>query len=667
MKRLAVLLFLFAALAAAQPLHEGKWMLRPRQHSALTAESTHSFDVRHYRVDMATTLTSGAMSGRCRIALTPTVGGFDTFSLNFENLVCDSVRRAGSACTFTTPTGLLKVDLDRPFAAGESLEVDIWYHRTAGTTNRGYLYYARGTSGIPHAVAYTMSETEDARCWMPCFDQPWDKAERGCQLNITVPDSMSACANGTLDSVSTGAGTKTFWWTHRYPIPTYLMCMGASKFTNWQIWWRHGAESTAVRYYVWPEDSAQGANSFSRMADMLTFYSQPDMYGMYPFADEKYGMVAVYPFAWGGMEHQTMTTIHRQWVTYGSVNGIAHELAHMWWGDRVTCVDWRNIALNEGQATYSDELYEEHYRGRSAFLSMIQSRAQSYFSEDNGDRHPLYAPPPGHEFDWGHSYCKGAWLMHMLRYVIGDTTATRGAFFSAWRAYGDSFHMGTASFADLERVFEGQTGLDLGWFFDEWAYQAGYPVYSARWYGRETGKGWEAVIDLSQSNGSGAPAFFRTPVEVRVSWSGGSQTFRYDVSASPQRNVFSVPAQPTSVSFDPNEWVLDKHTVTVGLAEEAEAARGITHAAIELRSGNPARSSVRLNVALPTRSAARVEVFDASGRLVRTLNSGELGAGRHSFTWDRHDRSGRSVAAGVYVLRLTAGDEQAAVRAVLAD
>jgi aminopeptidase N len=666
-KRLTVLTIVLAALAAAQPLHEGKYSLFPPEQSALTAESTHSYDVRHYRVDMTTTLTSAAMTARCRIALTPRVDNFDTFSLHFVNLVCDSIKRAGNVCSFTTPTSLLKVDLDRPFAAGESLELDVWFHRTSGTTNRGYYYYSRGTQGIPHAVGYTMCETDDARYWIPCFDQPWDKAERGCQINITVPDSMSACANGVLDSVTTGAGMKTYWWTHRYPIPTYLMNMGASKFTDWQIWWRYDGDSMPVRYYVWPEDSVQGAANFSRMGDMLTFFSQPDMFGMYPFADEKYGMVGVYPFAWGGMEHQTMTTIHRQWVRNGSVNGIAHELAHMWWGDRTTCVDWRNIGLNEGQATYSDELYEEHYRGHASFISLIQSRAQSYFQEDQGDRHPVYDPPPGHEFDWGHSYCKGAWIMHMLRYVVGDTTAARGRFFEAWRAYGDSFHMGTASFADLERVFETQTGMNLGWFFEDWVYMAGYPNYSARWYGRETGDGWEAVIDLSQSNGSGAPAVFRIPAEVRVNYSGGSSVFRYEVSASPQRNVFSVPSQPLSIEFDPYEWVLDKHTVTVGLAEESEAARGITNAALELRSGNPARGAVRLAAALPTRAAARVEVYDASGRLVRTLTSGEFTAGRHPLTWDRRDASGRSVAAGVYVVRLTAVAERDAVRLVLAD
>ncbi len=666
MKTLTVLVLLAAAVAA-QPLHEGKTALFARPRSTVAAESSHSYDVRHYRVDLATTLTSGAMSARCRIALTPRVDSFDTFSLHFVGLVCDSIRRAGNACTFSTPSGRLLVDLDRPFAAGESLELDIWYRRSSGTQNRGYYWYARGTQSIPHAVAYTVTETDDSRYWFPCFDQPWDKAERGCQINITVPDSMSACANGVLDSVTAGAGMKTYWWTHRYPISTYLMCFAASKFTDWQVWWRNGGDSTPVRYYVWPEDSTLAAGNFSRMTDMLSFFSQPDLYGPYPFADEKYGMVAVYPYPWGGMEHQTMTTIHRQWARSGSVNGIAHELAHMWWGDMVTCLDWRNIVLNEGFATYSDELYEEYYRGRAAFLSMIRSRADSYFSEDLTDRHPLYDPPPGHEFDWGHSYCKGAWLMHMLRYVIGDTGSTRGAFFAALRAYGDSFRMGNANFADMQRVFERQTGLDLGWFFEEWVYLAGYPNYSVRWYGRETGKGWEAVVDLSQSNGSGAPAFFRTPVEVRVNYSGGSQTFRYDITASPQRNVFSVPAQPLSLEFDPNEWLLDKHTTTVGLAEEAEAARGITRLALEPASGSVVRGPVRLNLALPTRSAVRVEILDAAGRLVRTISAGELGAGRHSLAWDGRDARGAAAGPGVYHLRLAAGDAVGSAKLVKLD
>ena len=663
MKYLLSALTVLLALASAQPFPEGKYSLFPRS-LPVDHESTHHYDVRHYRVDLTLPMTSGAMTSRCRVELTPRHDDFDTFSLHLTNLVCDSIRRAGNACTFTPGSGRLLVDLDRTFANGESLTVDIYYHRNSGVQNRGFYWYAKGSQGIPHAVVYSVTETDDSRYWFPCFDQPWDKAERGCQINVTVPDTMSACANGMLDSVTAGSGTKTYWWTHQYPIPTYLMCFAASKFTNWQVWWQHGTDSMPVRYYVWPQDSSQAANNFSRMGDMISYFSQDDIYGLYPFVEEKYGMVAVYPYPWGGMEHQTMTTIHRSWATNGSVNGIAHELAHMWYGDMVTCQDWRNIWLNEGFATYSDELYENHYRGRSSFQSLIQNRAEAYFDEEASDFHSIFDPPPGHEFDWGHSYCKGAWVQHMLRYVMGDTTwSMTGVFFRMLRAYGDSFRYANANTEDYRRVAEQMTGLDLEWFYDEWVYHGGYPVYTLGWQAVQTGDAWSVVMNLRQNNDNRAPACFHMPVEVRVRFASGDTLVHFDVASNPQRVEIPVRAQATGVDFDPNDWILDQHSTTVGVEEET----AIANVALRMGGASPASGSPRLSYDLPASGTARLEVFDRSGRLVRTVTSGKAVAGTHAVTWDRNDNAGMSVAAGVYIARLTAGTDRISTKLVLTD
>jgi aminopeptidase N len=301
-----------------------------------------------------------------------------------------------------------------------------------------------------------------------------------------------------------------------------------------------------VDNYVWPEDSADAVNSFQNTVDMMDFFSDSARYGRYPF--EKYGHVEAYPFPWGGMENQTMTMVHQSWVVYGSDNGIAHELSHMWWGDMVTCLDWRNIWLNEGFATYSDEQYTYHQRGRAAFLTQIQGRAQDYFDEEALDAHPIYDPPyPDHLFDWGHSYCKGAWVQHMLRYVEGDTVwAQPGVFFRALRAYGDSFRYKNANTEDYKRIHEQVTGLELDWFFDEWVYDDWYPTYSLGWQGRQTVDGWEVVLDVAQNNHSGAPAVFHMPVEVRVNWSGGNQTLRPTRSGRCSRWAASRPASSST-------------------------------------------------------------------------------------------------------------------------
>jgi aminopeptidase N len=657
-------LFVLAAAASAQPFHEGKYIPVPYP-EFMPGDSAHHFDVRFYRADINLPMTSGAMTARVRIDLTPLHDGFDTFSLHMVNLVCDSIRRAGNTCTFTSGSGRLNVDLDRSFANGESLSVDIYYHRNSGEQNRGFYYHARGTQDIPHAICYTTTEPADARYWMPCFDEPWDKAERGCAINITTPDSMSACSNGLRDSITTSGGTGTCWWKTSYPIPTYLMVFSASKWANIRQWFHYSpTESSYIDNYIWPEDSADAVSAFSHNIDMMDFFSDSSRYGRYPF--EKYGMVEAYPFPWGGMENQTMTMIHQYWILYGSDNGIAHELAHQWWGDMVTCQDWREIWLNEGFATYSDELYDFHQNGRSSFLDLIASRAQDYFEEEAIDPHPIYDPPyPDHLFDWGHSYCKGAWVQHMLRYVEADTNwAQPGVFFRALREYGDSFKYGNANTDDYKRIHEQVTGLELDWFFSEWVYSTGYPVYSLGWHGRQNGSNWEVVLDLAQDNGAIAPPLFHMPVEVRVNWTGGNAVFRYDVNSNPQQNVFPVGGQPTSVVFDPNDWILEQHDTHVGVEQGPSLPCRTT---LRLAGSNPIAGPARLAFALASEARARIEVYDGSGRLIRTLLDAQRPAGGYTVNWDRKANDGTRVADGAYFCRLSAGGENLTVRLLLAD
>jgi aminopeptidase N len=655
---------IFATAAVAQPFHEGKYVTAPCP-PLVPGDSTHDFDVRFYRADLNLPMTSGAMTARARIDLTPRHDSFDTFSLHMVNLVCDSIRRAGNVCTFTTPSGLLSITLDRQFANGESLTVDVYYHRNSGTSNRGFYWYARGTQNIPHAICYSTTEPSDARYWIPCFDEPWDKAERGCAIDVTTPDSMSACSNGLLDSVTTAGGTRTCWWSEHHPIATYLMTFAASRWSSFKQWFHISpSESLYMQHFNWPEDSAAAVSAYQHTVDMITFFGDSSRYGRYPF--EKYGMVEAYPFQWGGMENQTMTMVHRSWVLYGDDNGIAHEMSHQWWGDMVTCLDWRNIWLNEGFAVYSDEQYEYHLNGLSSFLNMISSRASDYFDEEASDPHPIYDPPyPDHLFDWGHTYCKGGWVQHMLRYVEADTVWSQpGIFFQSMRAYGDSFKYGNANTEDYKRIHEQMTGLDLDWFFTEWVYDYGYPIYSLGWEGRQTGKGWEVVLDLTQNNSSGAPTVFHMPVEVKVSWSGGDATFRYDVTTSPQRNVFPVGGQPTSVEFDPNDWILDQHDTHVGVAQGPSVSY---HTALRLAGPNPAVGSVRLAYELASAAPARIDVYDGSGRLTRTLLEGQRPAGRYATTWDRKGNGGRPVSAGTYFCRLSVGSESRTIRLVLTD
>jgi hypothetical protein len=253
----------------------------------------------------------------------------------------------------------------------------------------------------------------------------------------------------------------------------------------------------------------------------------------------------------------------------------------------------------------------------------------------------------------------------MLRYVEGDTVWSQpGIFFRSMRAYGDSFAYGNASTADYERVHERMTGLDLSWFFNEWIYDMGYPVYTLGWEGRQNGGNWEVVFNLAQNNSAGAPAVFHMPVEVKVNWSGGNATFRYAVESSPQVNVFPVGGKPTSVTFDPNDWILCQHSTHVGVAEGPSASHRM---ALRLAGSNPTVGPVRLAYELASAAPARIDIYDGSGRLTRTLREGLRPAGNYSATWDRRGNDGHPVSAGAYFCRLSAGSQSRTIRLVLAD
>ncbi|MDH5187150.1 MAG: M1 family aminopeptidase, partial [candidate division WOR-3 bacterium] len=504
-------------------------------------------------------------------------------------------------------------------------------------------FYQRG-GGTLHNICYSITPPSDSRFWFACFDEPWDKAEQGCQINITVPDSFIACANGVLDSTVTNSAnhTKTYFWTHRFPISTYLMCFAASRYATFSHWFHYTVnDSMEVKYFIWPEDSIAAVNSFALMIDMLEFFSQPEIFGSYPFITEKYGMVAVYPFVWGGMEHQTMVTIHRNWVRYGSESGISHELAHMWWGDMVTCLDWPNVWLNEGFGTYSDALYHEYRHGLSSFINLMNQRAQYYFNEDQRTRFPVYNPPPESLYAYGTIYCKGSWILHMLRYLAGDTTSTPGIFFQALRAYGDSFRFGNAHTEDYKRINEAFTGLDLSDFFSEWIYQAGYPNYRVGWYCQPVDDNWQLVLDITQNNGANAPSIFHMPVQILAHLTGQDSLLTILIDSSPQHNTFVFSEQVNSITFDPNSWVLKKATVVNSLEElaQTEIRKGITV------SPNPFQNYVVFQI--NGQDIRKIKVFDVSGKLVRSFSI-PTNDKSPTMVWDGKDQYGKKLSGGIY-------------------
>jgi len=614
-----VLSLMLAGLAPAQPdaWFGEPWLAgKPGAHAVgpVFAESLHSYNVRHYRLDINLPMTNKSYVAHEALSIRSDVPSLSACTLHFVNLTCDSVKRSGSPLSFTTPSGLLAVGFDSPLPQNDSTVLDIFYHRESTASERGYFF--RKAPSVTHTYCMTCTPPEDARYWMPCYDEPMDKAERGVELNLTVPDSFQACANGWLDSVTSGAGTKTYWWNHPYPIATYLIVFSASHFATWQhnIPLQTGDTLPSI-YFIWPEDSAVSTSTFSRIPDMMTYFSDSVRFGPYPF--EKYGMVPGYcGFSWGGMENQTMTMIHTYWLRHGDPIGMAHELSHMWWGDMVTCVDFANVWLNEGFATWAECLYNGHMSGRSSFNSYIAAKGRDYFDQHHRGDFPMYNPPPDSIYNTGIIYDKGSWVLRMLQFVEGDTAwEDPGVFYQALRAYGDSFKYGTASTADFQRINEQFSGQDLDWFFNEWVYDRGYPKYTIAWDKQPLGDSWRVIATLSQHNDTNSLRLFHMPYPVRFNCGSESTVVVIYPHDTVALDTFVLTAEPLSLTPDPGNWVLDSSFAT-GIPETPTA---------ELRMTSAGPTIVRGVLWLPPAVDHRPQaarLLDVSGRKVIGLRAG---------------------------------------------
>ncbi len=607
----------------------------------LVAENTnavpHGYDVLHYRLDLTIPLLNDSLSGSNRITLRlddPAA----TLSFHAVGLHIDTARVDGTVRPVSVDSlqEMIAVDLGTTRNAGDTLVVDLVYSRIRVYPRYSrYGYYFYDTSiGVPANLGYTMSEPSDARNWMPCYDEPWDKAT--AEFHLRVPSGTVAASNGRLTGIDdNGDGTVTWNWREDHQIAPYLMCFTASKFSMASLdYVRAAGDTVPVQYYVWQADSAACRSYLFTVRLMVQFFET--VFGPYPF--DKYGMTAVTPFSYGGMEHQSLTTLNRYLETDETV--VSHELAHQWWGDLVTCGTWPDIWLNEGFASYAEALWYEHLHGAVGLrnymtqdLTNFQTGSwQKAVYDPQGQGLPLFSLSV---------YSKAAWVLHMLRGVIGDSS-----FFSSLLAYREKFSSGNATTAEFQAVVDSVAGRDLSWFFDQWIFGAGWPKYSVS----SSSQGDTTDVVITQEQDAGWPTF-RMPLTVRA-YSGGFAT-DFQVQDTARVQHFRLPAQfPTdSVVLDPDSRVL-KQIVPVPTAVHHDN-RPVSFA-LSQNYPNPFNPTTTISYSLPARVHARLTVFDVLGRRVAVLVDQVEGAGEHAVLFDAS-----RCASGVYIYRLEAGTSTA--------
>jgi aminopeptidase N len=590
-------------------------------------------DARHYALRLRLVPSSPLLLGQVTMTATAVHDTVTSVIMDLsEPMTVDSVRANGVARPWNRFPQGFSVDLPSPVVRGETIVLETHYHGIPSATGFGSFVFA-SAAGAPWV--WTLSQPYGARDWWPCKDHPIDKAD-SVSIEVTVPAGLKVGSNGLLRAVTdNGNGTRTHHWVERYPIATYLVSLAAGDYVEFSDWFRYGQnDSMQVLNYVLPGELGEARPALAKTIPMLETFTR--VFGEYPFIAEKYGHARF--GAGGAMEHQTMTST----TTYAE-DVIAHELGHQWFGDLITCANWQELWLNEGFATYSEALYREAVYGSASYWQHITARMQAAYLAP-GTLYVQDTSTVSELFRFSRVYAKGASVLHMLRHVLGDST-----FFRCVREYaGDSrFRYDVATTADLREVCERVSGRSLGYFFDEWVFGEGYPIYSSELQVTRDGDAYLTTVTLRQTTSGSSPEFFIMPVDLRLSGGGFDTTVVVSHQFDGQTFTVRTAWAPDLAVVDPDGWIL-KDVIDPG---------GLIPSSVSLAPNypNPFNAGTTVEYSLPGARDVRLAVFDVTGSLVRTLDEGTREPGWHVVPWDGRDDRGISVASGAYFARLIAG------------
>lgn len=610
------------------------------------------YDVLHYEIDVAINPSLPRIEGRVRMTAAARADLLSVdIDLDYALAVSSVADGAGAALAWTHPSHVLTVTPAGILSAGDTFAIEVAYGGNPSATWDPGLFFG-SAGGAP--VIYSLSEPWSARSWWPCKDYPDDKAT--FDLAFSVPANLTAASNGLLvgvtDETRWSAPYKRWHWRESYPMTTYLASVTAAVYVRLDdLFISSAGDTMPITHYVYPWLESAALVDFNITVPSLAFFSET--FGLYPFIAEKYG-VATCPLG-GGMEHQTLTS-------YGSmlVRGdhyydwvYVHELAHMWFGDLVTCKNWTHIWLNEGFASYSEALWFEHLQGPAKLKSYMESQ----------DRPASWSGPilrdPGVADPWYYFnnvvYDKAAWVLHMLRRVMGDA-----AFFGALRDYCDDprYRYGAAETADFRAICEVRHGSSLGWFFNPWLTRTDRLSYRWSYKAYEIGGALNLTIAVDQTQDS----LYAMPVDFRiVAASGQIDTVLWIDDRREEFHIaFAAGENVLDVLFDPDHWVLcDKTEIVTGVPPAAAAVF------LDQNVPNPFNPSTRIRFGLPAAADVSLRVYDIRGALVSTLAERRYGAGVHEIVWNGTNGRGEPLASGIYFARLAAGDAVLARKMIL--
>nr|WP_321354073.1 M1 family aminopeptidase [uncultured Draconibacterium sp.] len=515
-----------------------------------------------------------------------------------DSLTVDSVFIGNNLASFIHQNNKIQVNLPESLLLNQLDSVSIFYQGIPPTSGSGSFETSfHGTEFTP--VLWTLSEPYGAMEWWPCKQSLTDKID-SIDVIVTTPEQYKTASNGILVSETVNTSTRTMLWRHRFPIATYLVAIAVTNYERYSDFLEtENGDSIEILNYVYPEDLEDAKGKTPVTAEIMQLYQ--NLVGEYPFAAEKYGHAQ---FGWGGgMEHQTMSFMGN--FGYGL---IAHELAHQWFGDYITLGSWQDIWLNEGFATYLTGLSYENIE-TDWWPVWKQVYSDQVKQEPDGSVYVTDTTSVSRIFSSRLSYAKGGYLLHMLRWVIGDD-----AFFQGLKNYfsDPAVANGFARSEDVIKHFEQVADTSLTEFFNDWLYGEGYPVYSASFKPADEGK---TMITLSQSTTHESVDFFEMPVPVRLYNTGRTDSIDMRLNHTNNQQQFTVAANfhVAELVIDPDLWLISETQEVVGVPTE------INTQSIDIFP-NPA--TIEISLRIPSeKQISGIRIFDMSGTEVKHFST----------------------------------------------
>ncbi len=557
------------------------------------------YDVKFYFLDISVERNSIYVSGNVTINAVVISVTLDTFAVELvPELTVDSVVINGQLLAHSHNDDEIYIPLPSPLSQGDDITAQVFYHGTPPTGGFFYGIHTAHSSAWDKDVTWTLSEPFAAKEWWPTKQVLEDKAD-SVWVFITTDQSNKAGSQGLLKAVTPMGNNKMrYEWKSGYTIDYYLISVAVSEYQEYNIYAKPaalGGDSILIQNYIYdsPGCLAYYQDGIDNTIEFIELFS--DLYGLYPFYEEKYGHCLA---QMGGMEHQTMTTI-------GSFNFglVSHELGHMWFGDNVTCATWSDIWINEGFATYSDYLAHEKIAGPPWPAIWLENVHSNVMSQPGGS---VYIPPSQATniwriFDSRLSYNKGASIIHMIRFELQDDSV----FFKVLQDFQVQFRDSVATGLDFKGVLEDVSGMDFTDFFEQWYFGEGYPIYEIVW-NQDNGY---FNMNVTQTTSFTVTTLFKMLMPYKLNFDDGS-SITLLLYQTDNFNQFSVPISKTidSIEVDPDLWVLDKVTSIIIGIEEIENPVHFTF------GPNPIRDNLNIFLSHELNREVQVIITDLSGR-----------------------------------------------------